>query len=62
MGDLISKHSLDMDTGDEQVKAEPQQESQENSIMQAVLEQLARPKKINVLRDARGRAISLTQE
>ena len=36
--------------------------SQDNGIMQAVLEQLARPKTINVMRDAKGRAISLTQE
>lgn len=31
-------------------------------IMKAVLRQLAKPKTINVIRDARGRAISMTQE
>jgi hypothetical protein len=38
------------------------QQPSSTDMLQGLLEQLAKPKTINVLRDARGRAISLTQE
>jgi flagellar biosynthesis GTPase FlhF len=39
-----------------------EEQPKETGALEAVLEQLSKPKVINVLRDARGRAISFTQE